>query len=228
MSADHVARDDRGHDRARQAALNSPRPATRRGGSIQPLVLLQMASEEVTGPDALSLLIDLESRQVKPMAELSLAAAGLRERDDLQRWVTDHPELIASGLLLVTTEFDRWEIRDHKVADRLDALFLDDTGSPVVVEFKRDRAADTVELQALKYAAYCAQLTMDELAEEFAATHECSSDDAQQKLRDHAPSLEDGALSSVKILLVQVASDQRSPRSSCGSAKTGSTLGAWR
>jgi hypothetical protein len=42
-------------------------------------------------------------------------------------------ELIGSRLLLVTTEFDRWEVRDRRVADRLDALFLDMTGAPVVV-----------------------------------------------------------------------------------------------
>jgi hypothetical protein len=48
----------------------------------------------------------------------TLASAGFREREDLQRWVTSHPELIAPGLLLITTEFDRWEIKNHKVADR--------------------------------------------------------------------------------------------------------------
>jgi hypothetical protein len=102
----------------------------------------------------------------------------------------------------VTTEFDRWEIREHKVADRLDALFLDVFGAPVLVEFKRDKASDTVELQALKYAAYCSQLTLDELAEEFASTHALEPDEARQQLIDHAPALEDGVLRSVKIRLV--------------------------
>jgi len=31
-----------------------------------------------------------------------------------------------------------------------------------VVRDQRDRATDTIELQALKYAAYCSQLTLDE------------------------------------------------------------------
>jgi hypothetical protein len=151
---------------------------------------------------ALSLLIDLDSHAATQMDELTLASAGLKERSDLQRWVTEHPELIAPGLLLVTTEFDRWEVRDHKVADRLDALFLDTSGAPVVVEFKRDRATDTIELQALKYAAYCSQLTLDELAEEFATTHSGSKDEGRQQLLDHAPALEDGGPRSVRILLV--------------------------
>jgi len=136
------------------------------------------------------------------MREMTLASAGLRERDDLQRWVTEYPELIGPGLLLVTTEFNRWEVRDHKVADRLDALFLDTDGAPVVVEFKRDRATDTVELQALKYAAYCSQLTLDDVAEEFAETHETTKEEARQGLLDHAPVLDESGLLPVKVLLV--------------------------
>jgi hypothetical protein len=163
---------------------------------------LAVSTEPHIEHGALSLLIDLDSHDAEQMQELTLASAGLKERNDLQRWVTEHPDLIAPGLLLITTEFDRWEVREHKVADRLDALFLDTAGAPVVVEFKRDRATDSVELQALKYAAYCSQLTLDELAEEFANTHGGSKEDARQRLLDHAPVLDDGGLRSVRILLV--------------------------
>lgn len=105
-----------------------------------------MTTEQTLDRGAVSLLIDRDSPEATQMQEMTLASAGLRERDHLPRWVTEHPELIGPGLLLITTEFGRWEVRDHKVADRLDALFLDATGAPVVVEFKRDRATDTVEL----------------------------------------------------------------------------------
>ena len=159
-------------------------------------------TEDFAAAGALSLLIDLESAETTPMEELSLASAGFREREDLQRWVTSHPELIAPGLLLITTEFDRWEIKNHRVADRLDALFLDPSGAPVVVEFKRDKATDTVELQALKYAAYCSQLTVDELAEDFASTQGISAEEAHALLVDHAPTLENGTPAPVRILLV--------------------------
>jgi hypothetical protein len=81
-----------------------------------------MAADEA-GSSTLSLLVDLDSGDVARMQEITLASAGLKERQDLQRWITEHPDLIAPGLLLVTTEFDRWEIREHKVTDRLDALF---------------------------------------------------------------------------------------------------------
>lgn len=161
-----------------------------------------MSTENPNDRGALSLLIDLDSHDAAQMQELTLASTGLKERSDLQRWITEHPDLIAPGLLLITTEFDRWEVRHQKVADRLDALFLDTSGAPVVVELKRDKATDTVELQALKYAAYCSQLTLDELAEEYATTHGGSGDEGRQRLLDHAPALEDGGLRSVRILLV--------------------------
>lgn len=154
------------------------------------------------GADGVSFVIDLDSGEAEAMHDITLASAGLRERNDLQRWVTSHPELIAQDLLLLTTEFDRWEIRDQKVADRLDALFIDTSGAPVVAEMKRDRATDTVDLQALKYAAYCSQLTLDDLVDEFAAYHEIEADEARLRLLEHAPTLEDGGPRPIKVRLV--------------------------
>lgn len=112
------------------------------------------------------------------------------------------PEIVGERLLVVTTEFDRWEIRERKVADRLDVLLLAPDGSPVVAELKRDRAADTVELQALKYAAYCSQLTLDDLAEEYARHHGMEPEDARARLIDHAPSLEERGPGKIRIRLL--------------------------
>ncbi len=68
-----------------------------------------MATGDAVSPTALSLLVDLDSGAVSRMEEMTLASAGLKERQDLQRWITEHPDLIAPDLLLITTEFDRWE-----------------------------------------------------------------------------------------------------------------------
>ena len=65
-----------------------------------------------------------------------------RERWDLQRWIEDYPEIVGPDLLVVTTEFDRWELGSDRVRDRLDVLFLDSTGSLVVAELKRGEAPD--------------------------------------------------------------------------------------
>ena len=160
------------------------------------------ADQEHARADGAAYAIDLKTGVTQPMDEASLASIGLKERDDLQRWVADRPELIAPDLLLVTTEFDRWEIRDVKVADRLDLLFVDSSGSPLVAELKRDKATDAVELQALKYAAYCSQLTFEDLAEEFARHQGVTIDDAKARLVDHAPSLEEHGPGKIRIRLV--------------------------
>ena len=116
--------------------------------------------------------------------------------------MTEHPRLVGDGLLLITTEFDRWQAKDVGVADRLDVLFLDDEGRPLVAELKRDQATETVELQALKYAAYCSQLTVDDLAEEYARHQGIEIEEAHAALLDHAPKLAGRELGDVRIRLV--------------------------
>ncbi len=37
-------------------------------------------------------------------------------------------------MLLITSEFDQWEIRDHKVPDRLDVLFLDTEANDALID----------------------------------------------------------------------------------------------
>jgi hypothetical protein len=162
-----------------------------------------LAASATTAPyEDAAFVVDLGTGETTPMEETTLAAVGLKEREDLQRWIAEHPNVIGDDLLLVTSEFDRWELKEHKVADRLDLLFIDSNGSPLVAELKRDKASDTVELQALKYAAYCSQLVLDDVAEEYARFHEVEVDEARARLVDHAPSLEEHGLGRVRIRVV--------------------------
>lgn len=159
-------------------------------------------SEAASSSDGVSFVVDLGTGETTVMEETTLAAVGLKEREDLQRWIAEHPGVIGDDLLLVTSEFDRWEIKEHKVADRLDLLFMDSHGSPLVAELKRDKAADTVELQALKYAAYCSQLVLEDVVEEYARFHDVDVDEARVRLVDHAPSVEEHGPARVRIRLV--------------------------
>src|SRR5687768_12784968 len=127
-----------------------------------------------------ALVVDLQTGSIRPIGEASLQEAGLLERRDLQRWITERPELVEPDLLLVTSEFDRWELRDQRVEDRLDVLFLDRSGSLLIAELKRDRASDTTDLQALKYAAFCSTMTVDEVIEEYERFHHTTEDEAWQ------------------------------------------------
>jgi hypothetical protein len=58
---------------------------------------------------------------------ITLEEAGLREREHLQEWVLANPEILGSGVLIITSESDRWESRGGAERDRLDIL-----GSPVM------------------------------------------------------------------------------------------------
>ncbi len=148
------------------------------------------------------LRVDLRTKEVEPTSEITLASLGLKERDDLQRWISEYPEVVGPDLLLVTSEFDWFHIGGQKVSDRLDLLFLDSLGRPVVAELKRDKAEDTVDMQALKYAAYCSTLTVDELVEEYARFHEVDINEARRKIVDHAPSVKTEELGQVRIRLI--------------------------
>ena len=139
---------------------------------------------------------------VEQLIEVSLEEIGFRERQDLQRWVEAYPEIVGPDLLAITTEFDRWQFGDARVRDRLDVLFLDSSGSLVVAELKRGEAPDTVDLQALKYAAYCSQLTVKDLVADYARYYGTDEPTAREVIFDHAPSLESAGIGLVKVRLV--------------------------
>ncbi|MBZ4019486.1 hypothetical protein [Streptomyces purpurogeneiscleroticus] len=85
----------------------------------------------------------------------------MRERSDLQKWITRDPALIEPGLLILTEEYDKWATSaGGKVRDRLDLLALDSDGHLVVIELKRDAAPDDVHLQAVTYAAMVSRLIL--------------------------------------------------------------------
>jgi alkylated DNA nucleotide flippase Atl1 len=113
------------------------------------------------------LVYSVAGAEALPAKPITLAAAGLREREHLQEWVLAHPEMLGEPLLIVTSECDRWTSARGRERDRLDVLGLDVFGHLVVVELKRDEAPETVELQALKYAAYCSRFTPDTLVNEY-------------------------------------------------------------
>src|SRR5439155_113936 len=139
---------------------------------------------------------------------ISLSDAGLRERADLQEWVLAHPSILGPDVLIVTLEFDRWMASGgDRERDRLDILGIGVDGRLVVAELKRDRAPDTVEMQAIKYAAMASRFTEDTLVEQYARF--CSrggdlidEESARQGLTQHAGELDPDELRRPRIVLV--------------------------
>ena len=139
---------------------------------------------------------------------ISLAEAGLRERSDLQEWVLNHPEILGPGIMIVTFEFDRWwAAGGDRERDRLDVLGLDTDGRLVVAELKRDRAPDTVEMQAIKYAAMASRFTEETLVDQHArflqrTDREVTAEAARQLLIEHAGDLDPEQLRRPRVVLV--------------------------
>jgi hypothetical protein len=117
---------------------------------------------------------------------------GLTEPAHLERWFIQYPAALGAGTMIVASQYDKWVTPGGVEAkDRLDLLGLDKDGRLVVAELKRGRAPDTVELQAVKYAAMTSRFTLDTLAELHARFLERTSDEkltneeAEEKLQAH-------------------------------------------
>jgi hypothetical protein len=156
-------------------------------------------------PVAEELLFTVEGPNAVPARRITLAEAGLLERRHLQQWVIDHPELIGAGVKVVTFEFGKWiSAGGPTAADRLDVLGLDRTGRLVVVELKRDRAPDTVTMQAINYAAMVSRFSLDTLADVHAAHlgGSTTTEEALVQLTEWAEGASDETLGPPRIVLM--------------------------
>lgn len=152
------------------------------------------------------LLFTVSGGNASPAEPISFADAGIREREHLQEWILTYPRILGEDLRVVSFEFDRWLAGSgERTYDRLDLLALDRGGRLVVAELKRDRAPDTVSMQALNYAAMVSRFNLDLLAEVYAARRgddQLSSEQALAELREWAPELSDETLGPPRIVLV--------------------------
>ena len=151
------------------------------------------------------LVFTVESGKAIPAERISMAARGLKEVAHLQEWVLAHPQILGSDAKIVATEFARWRTAtDVAVADRLDVLALNRAGRLIVAELKRDKAPDTVTMQAINYAAMVRRFSLDTLAEVHARFlgQGTTAAEARQQLVDWADELSDETLGPPQIVLL--------------------------
>jgi len=101
-----------------------------------------------------------DSKKISLFEETDLKAHNILERQDIEKWVENSPDILGEELLILTTEYDKFD----KTNERLDLLAIDKDGKLVIVELKREDSGKNVELQAIKYAAYCSTLSLTEVA----------------------------------------------------------------
>jgi hypothetical protein len=105
--------------------------------------------------------VDTQAKTATPIASPSFSALALKERFDLQEWVLSTPALLGEDLLVITTEFDRFD----RTSERLDVLAVDRKGKLVLIELKRSAVGTAAELQALRYAAFCSTFSLEDISE---------------------------------------------------------------
>ena len=124
-------------------------------------------------------VVDPATREPVRAGAVSFRDIGVTERDDLERWIAKDPGLLGESLLVITSEFSRFD----KSNRRLDILALDSNGSLVVVELKLDASRSLADQQAIRYAAMCSTMTMDDLVEAMARSEGCAKEEAAEKVR---------------------------------------------
>jgi hypothetical protein len=105
--------------------------------------------------------LDKEKNRVIPCEEADLKSKNILERQHIERWIENYPDILGEELLVITTEYDKFD----KTNERLDILAIDKEGNLVIVELKRDDSGKRADLQAIKYAAYCSTLRLDDVCE---------------------------------------------------------------
>lgn len=127
-------------------------------------------------------IFELGDDAIREVERTTLKSAGLKEREDLQRLLRDHVEVVAPNVLVIAEEFGEWT--DSK--RRIDLLGVDRDANLVVIELKRTEDGGHMELQALRYAAMVSALTAKRAVEVFGKylKQRNKDDDPHQTLLD--------------------------------------------
>lgn len=107
--------------------------------------------------------INHDSNRIHKVKEATFSELGYSERDHLQEWIANQPDILGEKILIIQKEFDGFD----DTRERLDLLAIDKQGSLVVIENKLDDSGRDVVWQALKYASYCSTLSKKQIGEIF-------------------------------------------------------------
>ncbi len=105
--------------------------------------------------------IDGAANRITRLKATRFSDIGFRERQHLQEWIANQPDVLGEELLVIQKEFDGFD----DTRERLDLLAIDKQGNLVVIENKLDDSGRDVVWQCLKYASYCSSLSKAQVAD---------------------------------------------------------------
>lgn len=104
-------------------------------------------------------LIDKNKNRIVRLENRSFANLGFKERENLQEWIANDPNVFGEELLIIQKEFAGFSDTN----ERLDLLAMDKQGDLVIIENKLDDTGKDVTWQALKYTSYCSGLSKENI-----------------------------------------------------------------
>ncbi|ODS38687.1 MAG: hypothetical protein A7316_07425 [Candidatus Altiarchaeales archaeon WOR_SM1_86-2] len=78
--------------------------------------------------------------------------------EDLEDWIENRPSIIEDNLLIIGRQ-----VLIPEVNDKIDLLALDTDGNVVIIELKKGKLKDPVDIQALRYASYVSRWGYEDL-----------------------------------------------------------------
>lgn len=104
-------------------------------------------------------IVDSEKKELIKVEQCTFKSEDLKERYDLQEWISKEPSVFGEDLLIIQKEFSGFADTN----ERLDLLALDKDGRLVIIENKLDDSGRDVSWQAIKYASYCSELSKQDV-----------------------------------------------------------------
>lgn len=123
-------------------------------------------------------VVDPATKSTIKVDPTSFFELNVKERQDLQEWLINCPEVLGEPLLLISSEFDQFNRSDR----RLDLLLIDQDGTLVIAELKLDAAGSLADQQAIRYAAFCSTMTMDDVVQTLAQFRGVSIEEASEAI----------------------------------------------
>ena len=81
---------------------------------------------------SLILQIDNNKNVEKPIPEYTFSELDIKEREHIEEWIEEYPEMLGEELLIIAKEYDAFD----KTNNRLDLLAIDKNGKLVIIELK--------------------------------------------------------------------------------------------